>query len=87
MRQRPAVEAKRNSLALDVLLTTARHNLRNVEVTTFGAGTDHVFESVGGSEGVEYDLPGFITGDVQLVVHHHFKRFHSALTRLLFQLA
>ena len=87
MRQRPAVEAKRNSLALDVLLTTARHNLRNVEVTTFGAGTDHVFESVGGSEGVEHDLTGLVTGNIQLVVHHHFKRFHSALTRLLFQLA
>ena len=73
MGQCSAIEAKWYPLALDILLTTAGHDLRDVEVAALGASAHHVFQSVSRSQSVEHDLTGFVTGDVQFIVHHHFE--------------
>mmetsp|Transcript_12245 Transcript_12245/g.18981 ORF Transcript_12245/g.18981 Transcript_12245/m.18981 type:complete len:238 (+) Transcript_12245:198-911(+) len=44
--QRSAVEPERNTLASNVLLADTRHNLRDIELTTFGTSSNHVLEAV-----------------------------------------
>lgn len=73
MGQCSAIKAEWDPLSLDILLTTAGHDLRDVQVATLGASAHHVLQSVGRSKSVQHDLTGFVTGDVQLIVHHHFE--------------
>ena len=56
MRKRPLVEAERNSLTFDVLLSNTRHDLRDIVVVSLRSGDNHVGKSVVAGQGLKSDL-------------------------------
>ena len=64
MRKGSSIETKRDTLSLNVLLPDTTHDLRYVDVGTFGSCTDHVLDLIPGVKVLERQLTSFISGPV-----------------------
>ena len=68
MRQRTLAEAKWYALTLNILLPDACHDLRDVDVAAFGAGTHHVAKSVRQTKAVKSDVARLVASIIELLV-------------------
>jgi hypothetical protein len=82
MRKGPSIETKWDTLSLDILLPHATHDLRYVDVGTFGSSTDHVLDLIPGVKVLERKLPSFISGPVKVVIDLELKRLQQVLAWL-----
>ena len=85
VRQRALVETESDTLTLDVLLTTTRHNLRDIVCVTFRARFDHVNETVILVEIIKSDITRDISSLVKPLVDLMLEGLHGTLTRLRLQ--
>ena len=80
-------EAKWNTFSFNVLLSNTTHDLRDVDVSTFGTSTDHVLHLVFRIKILEGQLASLISCLVELCVHFSFERLKKVFTRLKFEFA
>ena len=86
VRQRAVAEAVRHTLALDVLLSDARNDLRNVDERALGAGRHHGLDVVRHADRELGRLAGAVASAVQRLVDAALERLHHRTTGLERQL-
>jgi hypothetical protein len=82
MRKGPSIESEWDTLSFDILLPHATHDLRYVDVSTFGSGTDHVLDLIPGVKVLERQLTSFISGPVEVIIDFKLKRLQQVLAWL-----
>jgi hypothetical protein len=82
MRKGSPIKSKRNTLSFDILLPDTTHDLRYVDVGTFGSCTDHVLDLIPGVKVLERQLTSFISGPVKVIIDFELKRLKQVLARL-----
>ena len=75
--QRALVEAERNTLAFNILLTDTSNHLRDVDEGSLGSGGHHTDNIIGVSERLLRHVTGVITGLVQNLVDLVLERLHD----------
>jgi len=87
VRQGSLVESEWDSLTFDILLAYTSHDLRNVDVATLGACTDHISEPVGQAQSIESDVARLVTSIIELLVDLSLETLLHRLSWLRLELA
>ena len=86
VRQRALVEAKRNTLAFNILLPDTSNHLRDIDERSLGSSSHHTDDIVGVPERLLRHVTGVVTSFVQNLVDLVLERLHDGTAWLLLQI-